>query len=297
MYGLVLPALEAPVSRSAYLALSASVRPLVSRGPRPDTSFQILGSYLATSHTLGAALTQLAEFVEFGGNPGGLQLVRGEQWSLRYSFSHLPIGESPYAAALPACYALQVLSFLGWLIDAPVVLSGATLMGPEPLDAHYVRQRLDCPLLWSGSANELVFSGAILARPQLRSAGDIERFFGHWHNLLMMAPLHSLQLRERVETLLRARLGNTALPCVAQAAELLGYATTTFRRQLHQEGCSYMQIKDDVRAARARDYLENSNLSLEQIAVRLGFNDVGNFHHAFRRWHGTTPAALRADLR
>jgi len=30
-------------------------------------------------------------------------------------------------------------------------------------------------------------------------------------------------------------------------------------------------------------------LSLEAVAVRLGYGEVSNFVHAFRRWKGMTP--------
>jgi AraC-like DNA-binding protein len=292
MYGLTLPLATSPLARADYLALSLQVRPLLAEQPRPDTAFQIMGSYIATSRSLAEALQQLAGFVDFSGNPEGLQLIQGENWRLRFTLNRLPIGATAYAAALPACYAAHFLGFLNWLTDAPAMLESATLTGPPPADARYLRERLACPLHWQGAANELVFSRATLAQPQLRDAEDIARFFAHWHNLLIMAPLYSQLLRERVANRLRTILPGS-LPGFAQAAQTLGYAPTSFRRQLQREGCSYQQLKDAVRAEQARSDLLHTALSIDEIATRAGFAETSNFHQAFKRWYGVTPASLR----
>jgi AraC-like DNA-binding protein len=292
MYGLVLPPSGSPLARADYLALSLRVRPILALQPRPDTAFEIMGSYVATSRTLAEALQQLAGFVDFSGNPEGLQLVQEPHWRLRFTLNRLPIGGTPYAAALPACYAVHFLGFLNWLTDAPASLESVTLTGPPPTDSHYLRERFACPLHWEGAANELVFSRASLAQPQLRDAADIARFFAHWHNLLIVAPLYNRPLRERVANRLRAILP-APLPGFAEAAHGLGYAPTSFRRQLQREGCSYQQVKDAVRAEQARNDLLHTALSIDEIAARAGFADTSNFHQAFRRWYGVTPASLR----
>lgn len=292
MYDLVLPPTCSPLSRADYLALSLRVRPILAERPHPNTAFQIMGSYVATSRTLAEALEQLTGFVDFSGSPETLQLIRGASWRLRFTLSQLPIGSTPYAAALPACYAVHFLGFLNWLVDAPALLESVTLTGAQPADATYLRERFNCPLHWHGDTNELVFAESTLAQPQLRDAAAIARFFAHWHNLLIMAPLYNQQLRERVANLLRASLP-ISLPDFTQAAHALGYAPTSFRRQLQREGCSYQQLKDAVRAAQARDDLLHTTLSIDAIAVRAGFAETSNFHQAFKRWYGVTPASLR----
>lgn len=42
--------------------------------------------------------------------------------------------------------------------------------------------------------------------------------------------------------------------------------------------------------------LRHGELSIEQIAESLGFSDVTNSRHAFKKWVGTSPAAYRATL-
>ena len=41
--------------------------------------------------------------------------------------------------------------------------------------------------------------------------------------------------------------------------------------------------------ARLKEARRAQGLSLEAVAVRLGYGEVSNFVHAFRRWKGMTP--------
>jgi AraC-like DNA-binding protein len=50
----------------------------------------------------------------------------------------------------------------------------------------------------------------------------------------------------------------------------------------------------DVRKGLALDYLESSDLSLEEIAALLGCEDAANFNRAFRRWVGDAPGRYRS---
>jgi AraC-like DNA-binding protein len=56
---------------------------------------------------------------------------------------------------------------------------------------------------------------------------------------------------------------------------------------------TFTAIADDVRRQRALLLLENRDLSIAEIATRLGYTEVPNFTRAFRRWTGKTPAAYR----
>ena len=46
---------------------------------------------------------------------------------------------------------------------------------------------------------------------------------------------------------------------------------------------------DEVRQALAEELLATGGLTLEEIAERLGYGEVSNFIHAFKRWKGVAP--------
>ncbi len=69
----------------------------------------------------------------------------------------------------------------------------------------------------------------------------------------------------------------------------------TLHRRLKEEGLSYKQILEDVKASLALSYLSNSDMSIKEIAFFLGYEDLSNFRRAFKRWQGITPSAYRSQ--
>jgi len=82
-------------------------------------------------------------------------------------------------------------------------------------------------------------------------------------------------------------------PQLEQVASMLNMSTRTFRRRLNSEAASFQSLLNDVRAKHARRYLRDTNLSVESIAVSLGFNDASNFRRAFIQWTGQSQAEWR----
>jgi AraC-like DNA-binding protein len=74
-------------------------------------------------------------------------------------------------------------------------------------------------------------------------------------------------------------------------ARELGLSTRTLRRRLAEQGTSYQELLDEVRASLSTELLTRAGLGVEDTALRLGYAEASSFIHAFRRWHGTTPAA------
>jgi AraC-like DNA-binding protein len=78
----------------------------------------------------------------------------------------------------------------------------------------------------------------------------------------------------------------------AVASELC-VSLRTLRRQLSHEGTSFRALMDEVRETLAIQLLEETALTMEQIAVRIGYSDTANFFHAFKRWTGYPPKHFR----
>jgi AraC-like DNA-binding protein len=79
-------------------------------------------------------------------------------------------------------------------------------------------------------------------------------------------------------------------------AEALGVSARTLKRQLAAEGASFSALVDEERRARATFLLGSPDVSLKDIADRLGYANLANFTRAFLRWTGQTPTAYRATL-
>jgi AraC-like DNA-binding protein len=71
--------------------------------------------------------------------------------------------------------------------------------------------------------------------------------------------------------------------------------SSTLRHRLHDEGQSYAGIKDDIRRDLAIDMLMNTQKTIGEIAVQLGYSEPSAFFRAFKKWMGKSPEAYRRD--
>jgi AraC-like DNA-binding protein len=95
-------------------------------------------------------------------------------------------------------------------------------------------------------------------------------------------------LAQQVRILLAQRLAFD--PSMRGVADALAVGERTLRRRLAAEGTSYQSLLDEVRVSLARQLLATGNLSVGQVADRLGYSESAAFIHAHQRWHGTSPA-------
>ena len=67
----------------------------------------------------------------------------------------------------------------------------------------------------------------------------------------------------------------------------------TLQRRLARENTSFRQIRDAFLRRRAEGLLCDSDATLQQVSVELGYADPPSFSRAFRRWTGMAPGAWR----
>lgn len=80
-------------------------------------------------------------------------------------------------------------------------------------------------------------------------------------------------------------------------AREMGMSSRTLRRKLTEQGSSFQQVLDECRMRQAVfEFRVRPDLSIAQIALRLGYAEHSNFTRAFHRWSGISPQAYRADL-
>jgi AraC-like DNA-binding protein len=95
--------------------------------------------------------------------------------------------------------------------------------------------------------------------------------------------------RQAVSAALEARHDTS----ITATARKLAMSTRSLQRSLSERGVSYSDLLDSVRHARVAELLRTDDLSVAEIAARVGFADPSALFRAFRRWSGTTPR--RAD--
>lgn len=83
-------------------------------------------------------------------------------------------------------------------------------------------------------------------------------------------------------------------PSIVRVASRLGLTPRTLQRRLEAEGLVFQDVLEALRHEMALRYLA-SPLSLTEISALLAYADASAFGRAFRRWTGSTPAAVRQE--
>jgi|HubBroStandDraft_2_1064218.scaffolds.fasta_scaffold26099_3 AraC-like DNA-binding protein len=169
---------------------------------------------------------------------------------------------------------------------------------PRPADTAEHQRIFAAPVHFDWPANELVFDAHWLRVPLATADANLSAVLDrHLHDLASRIPASqskpfSHDVRRRLAQVFRS--GTIALPALAKS---LGVSERTFQRRLREEGTSLQELVDTVRAELSLSLLGDSDLSLAEVADRLGYASLGAFSRAFRRWRGLSPAAHRKATR
>lgn len=157
--------------------------------------------------------------------------------------------------------------------------------------AQTLEEVLHCPVDYNQSANELHYPAEWLNRaPQLANPITAAQTSKACSQMLTEFRRQT-GITRQVYNALVARPGR--FPDVEEVAASLSMTSRTLRRKLEGEGTSFSELLDGIRHALALDYLNGSLMSLEDIAVALGFSESATFRRAFRRWTGKSPSSFR----
>lgn len=82
---------------------------------------------------------------------------------------------------------------------------------------------------------------------------------------------------------------------ISEVAALMGIHRRTLDRRLDAQGTSFSEELESVRRQMAREFLEDTHLSIGDISAALSYSSVSSFCTAFLRWNGMTASAFRSE--
>ncbi len=158
------------------------------------------------------------------------------------------------------------------------------------------RDLLGCPVSFGAERDGLLVARAALDVVPRQASTALWRF------LTALADQEVGQLgpgstRARVERAITAALDgddDERVPSAGRVARAVGMSERTLRRRLIDERITFRALLDQVRRARASELVADRSVSLTEVALAAGFADVSAFGHAWRRWFGAAPSAMRA---
>jgi AraC-like DNA-binding protein len=194
-----------------------------------------------------------------------------------------------------ACGLSMWHRFFGWLIGHPVPLSWVCLSGAEPANLERYRSLFNCPMEFGAQVPSFGFPVEYLAYPLVHNEDSLKEFLrtAPYQLLIMPADPGKLGLVDQIRSLIGHDFSR-GFPSFERITELLHLSGPTLRRRLKREGTTFQELKDNCRRDASIAYLNRPELSINDVAILMGFTDPSAFYRSFKKWTGMTPGEYRS---
>ena len=256
-------------------------------------SYSVLGYITMSCATLGEAVTRIAPYEKLVGDMGTTRLkMKGDSatliWTCNFTDSVV------WPQVVDNVFASWI-NYARWLADSTDATPLEVRLrrpspGPEHEKAYALRWQ--CPVQFDAEEDSVTFAQTLLAT-RLRQPDPLLRKTLEAHALSQLALLDTdTDLTSKVKQSIQKQLAE-GITRQDMVAEDLGMTSRTLQRKLSQEGVSYQKLLDEVRQQMAEDYLQNTDMSIPDIALRLGYSETTSFHRKFKAATGKTPGDFR----
>jgi AraC-like DNA-binding protein len=183
---------------------------------------------------------------------------------------------------------MKTLRMLG---GTRLVPSYATLaLDLRSQDIPEAESRVGCQVRSRAGMHAIAFPAHALDLPNPNANRMVFQLLGGYLGRVKAAARRSLV--ERVEDYVRGALPSGGCS-IEHCAEKLGVSVRTLQSRLTRGGVRFSEILEKQRIELAKDYLQQDNMSLDEVALLLGYSEQTSFGRAFKRWTGATPQRFR----
>ena len=200
---------------------------------------------------------------------------------------------------IPELYRFNLEVFLAALLDVSNLLVGPRLFEGSSCQVKYSRPKgvslysklFGEDIRFDSGVNQLRFHKSCLDLPMLL-ANPVARRVAEAECEEQSRKLRATSSVAQQTLQLLALVRDGRLMGLEEVAAQLHVSSRTLRRQLASEGARF---QDNVRHQRALELMRDTGqMSIDEIAERLGYSDPSNFSRAFKKWEGVSPSAWRS---
>jgi AraC-like DNA-binding protein len=243
-----------------------------------------------TSATLGEALHQVVRYVAILADPPEVSLSIGAD--VAHFVVHRDSLPRPLAEFAMALLTIRVRQIAGSDLDPLAV----EFVHPAPAGTAEHARIFRAPVRFGQPRTAMLLPRRVLDRPLLTAEPGLSRILEHHaRDLLARVRSHGSLVGRAYQAVAESLRGGPAT--LDDVARRVGMSRRTLQRRLREAGTSHQALLEEVRRRLALFYVGEQALPPGEVAYRLGFSDPTAFHHAFKRWTGTTPAAYAREGR
>tara|TARA_B100000446_G_scaffold180218_1_gene196094 strand:- start:3512 stop:4507 length:996 start_codon:yes stop_codon:yes gene_type:complete len=187
-----------------------------------------------------------------------------------------------------SCNIVRILTGRYDAIDA------VYLKRSNPEASNQFRKLMGVPVTFNHELNALIYNRKLLDIP-LPGYSDLlyAELLGRVERLYKEIPQ---TITEQVKASVHDSLPSGQCS-IDTTAKKLGLSRQQLQLRLKNEGNNYKDITEQVRKTIAKERLLNSDISITNLSVLLGYSDQTAFGRAFQRWYGMRPRSWRLKFR
>ncbi len=258
--------------------------------PLKPGAFFYASNLMINAPNLGEALNVAACFYSYVGDSWHPELSVNQKHA---SFRVRRYGQKNDPNHLLADYLLiGFYQFASWLIGERITLTSVSFDYPRPKHEVEFQTLFPCRRYFDRDHLEFSFSANYLKQDIMQNAASLAALLMTSPSFLLVPQEPTRNIHTEVRHILEAS-PTTEIPSLAEVAQNLKLTTKMLGTRLRKEGVNFNEIKKNVRLDKASQLLINHNISIAQIAEKLGFEETAAFSKAFKTWTGETPAQYR----
>jgi len=288
----------------AILLLQDESLGMVSGARLPGGSFRMLCYCVIHCNNLDSIIQRMRDFLEICHGASVKPLLVMESDLVHLGFSALDrLPDRTLRDILDQDAPVQIRNtmymwhnLLGWFAGRALPLKRVEFHFPAPNKGELWASLFGCEVLFAQPESVLVLPQDILELANVQNEQTLHTFLKSAPYRLIAPAWRGHTIRDRVLAILGDDFSRP-LPDAIDVAKKLGTSVSTLRRQLNAEDSSFQALKDEGRRAAAIRFLATTDLTLNDIARLLNFDEASAFFRTFKRWTGTTPTEYRKSVR
>lgn len=261
------------------------------RRSKPGT-FSMMAHAVINCPTLEKAMARSAQFYGLFDYPIRSSLEKqDDEARITYETQR----DSEFRSVILEALVFVLLRFMSWLIGQQIVPKYISFDFEASSDDKEYSEIFPCAVLFGQPHTQVVLDRRYVEQPLVQNALSLSKFLKSSLEELIDGNIQNASLNAQIRSIISKEYGNN-FPDFSVVCEKLNMTPQTLRRRLKEENTSYQEIKDSIRKDASVYYLSKPELSIDEIALLMGFSEASSFHRAFKKWTSKTPSTYRQEL-